>query len=154
STSLAYPGFRPRRPASSTELGITRGLLPQRSGTATAPSQPVPRAGRLRPSSERPDLAAHDLHLASVEFPHDETVEALIVCATVVAQQPERLLLADEQAPNTVGAIVNAGGVTAKRNVAGELVNFVAKGERSLPPRLELQPVRAGFESLCKGVIG
>src|SRR5262245_15334207 len=40
--------------------------------------------------SERPDLAARDLHLVPVELSHDEAVEALVVGAAIIAQETER----------------------------------------------------------------
>src|SRR5262249_2473615 len=86
--------------------------------------------------SERPDLAPRDLHLLPVELSHDEAVEALVVGAAMVAQESERLLLADEEAADAVGAVVDAGGV-AERDVAGELVDFVAEGETGAAPRIQ-----------------
>jgi hypothetical protein len=87
--------------------------------------------------SERPDLAARDLHLLAVELSHDEAVEALVVGAAIVAQEPERLLLANEEAADAVGAVVDAGGVAAQRDVAGELVDLVAEGETGAAPRTQ-----------------
>src|SRR5262245_21920739 len=80
--------------------------------------------------SERLGLAARDLHLLPVELSHDEAVEALVVGAAVDAQEPERLLLADEEAAHAVGAAVHAGGVAAERDVGGELVDLVAEGDQ------------------------
>src|SRR6516165_525493 len=86
---------------------------------------------------ERPHLAARDLHLVPVELSHDEAVEALVVGAAIVAQGPERLLLADEEAAHAVGAVVHAGGVAAERDVAGELVDLVAEAETGAAPRIQ-----------------
>src|SRR5262249_52434331 len=80
--------------------------------------------------SERLGLAARDLHLLPVELSHDEAVEALVVGAAMVAQEPERLLLADEEAAHAVGAAVHGGGVAAERDVGGELVDLVAEGDQ------------------------
>src|SRR5262249_47666247 len=86
---------------------------------------------------ERPDLAARDLHLVPVELSHDEAVEALVVGAAIVAQERERLLLADEEAAHAVGAVVDASGVATERNVGGELVDLVAEGEPGAAPGLQ-----------------
>src|SRR5262245_22260145 len=64
------------------------------------------------------DLAVRDPHPVPVELSHDEAVEALVVGAAVVAQEPERLLLADEEAAHAVGAVVDARGVAAHTAVA------------------------------------
>src|SRR5262245_59874597 len=98
--------------------------------------------------SERPDLAARDLHLLPVELSHDEAVEALVVGAAMVAQESERLLLADEEAADAVGAVVDAGGVAAERDVAGELVDFVAEGETGAAPRIQRRAVRARLDRM------
>lgn len=81
------------------------------------------------PLSETLDLTAYDPRPASVELSHDETVETLVVSAAVVLQQPERLLLADEEAADTVGAIMYPSGVATERNVVCQLVDLVAEGE-------------------------
>ena len=57
---------------------------------------------------ERPDLTARDLHPIAVELSHDEAVEVLVLSAAMVAQEPERLLFADEEAADAVGAVVDA----------------------------------------------
>ena len=82
------------------------------------------------------DLTTRDSHLVPVELSHDEAIEALVVGAAVVAQEPERLLLADEEAANAVGAVVDAGGIAAERDVGGELVDLVAEGEGGAAPGL------------------
>src|SRR5262245_62649015 len=87
--------------------------------------------------SERLGLAARDLHLLPVELSHDEAIEALVVGAAIVAQEPERLLLADEEAAHAVGAVVDAGGVATERDVGGELVDLVAEGEPGAAPGLQ-----------------
>jgi hypothetical protein len=46
-------------------------------------------------------------------------------------------LLADEEAADAVGAVVDAGGVAAERDVAGELVDLVAEGETGAAPRTQ-----------------
>src|SRR5262249_22563223 len=77
--------------------------------------------------------------LVPVEFPDDETVEALVVRAAVVSQEPKRLLFADDEAQDTVGAVVNARGIATERNVVGELVDFVAKTDAAFLLRTLLQ---------------
>src|SRR5262249_56529127 len=104
--------------------------------------------------SERPNLAARDLHLVPVELSHDEAVEALVVSAAIVAQEPERLLLADEKAADAVGAVVDAGGVAAERDVAGELVDLVAEGETGAAPRIQRRAVRARLDRPRQDVVG
>src|SRR5215472_15882501 len=98
---------------------------------------------RRRPdrSSERQEFTARDLHSVPIKFSHDEAIETLIVGAAIVPQEPERLLIADEEAANTVGTVMDAGGVAAERDVAGEFVNLVAKGETGAPPRLQRRAV-------------
>ena len=98
--------------------------------------------------SERLGLAARDLHLLPVELSHDEAVEALVVGAAVVTQEPERLLLADEKAADAVGAVVDASGVAAERDVVGELVDLVAEGEAGAAPRVQRRAVRRGLDRM------
>jgi hypothetical protein len=62
-------------------------------------------------SSKWHDLTAGDLDLVPVEFPDDEVIEALVVRGAVISQEPDRLLLADEEAANAVGAVVNTSGI-------------------------------------------
>jgi len=71
--------------------------------------------------SERLGLAARDLHLLPVELSHDEAVEALVVGAAVVTQEPERLLLADEEAEDAVGAVVDAAASRPSAMLAASL---------------------------------
>src|SRR5262245_51705997 len=96
--------------------------------------------------SERLGLAARDLHLLPVELSQDEAVEALVVGAAMVAQEPERLLLADEEAAHAVGAAVHAGGVAAERDVGGELVDLPR--ETSAAPGLQRRAVRRGLDRM------
>src|SRR5262245_22170625 len=88
------------------------------------------------PSSLRPHLTVQDPHPGSVEFSHNEAIEALVVSAAIVSQQPERLLFADEQAADAIGAVVNAGGVAAQGDIASELIDLVAEGETGTMPGL------------------
>src|SRR5262245_43039009 len=104
--------------------------------------------------SERPDLAARNLHPVPVELSHDEPVEALVVGAAILAQEPERLLLADEKAAHAVGAVVDAGGVTTQCDVASELVDLVAEGEGGAAPGLERRAVRRDLDRMRQDVIG
>jgi hypothetical protein len=57
----------------------------------------------------------------------------LVVSAAIVSEEPERLLLPNEEAMDTVRAVMQAGGVAAKRDVVGKLFNFVAEGDGALP---------------------
>jgi len=98
--------------------------------------------------SKRLNLTIRDLHLVPVEFPHDETVEALVVGAAVVSQEPERLLLAHEEAADAVGALVNTSGIPTERNVVGELVDLVAEGEAGAAPRVQRRAVRRGLDRM------
>src|SRR5262245_57784907 len=84
--------------------------------------------------------------LPPVELSHDEPVEALVVGAAMGAQEPERLLLADEEAAYAVGAVVDAGGVAAERDVVGELVDLVA--ESGTPPEFPGRAVRRGLDRM------
>ena len=72
----------------------------------------------------------------------------LVESAAMVAQEPERLLLADEKAADAVGAVVDAGGVAAQRDVAGELVDLVAEGETGAAPRVQRRAVRRGLDRM------
>ena len=54
--------------------------------------------------SETPDLAVRDFQPGPVELSYKETVEVLIVSAAIVSEEPERLLLANEEAMDTVRA--------------------------------------------------
>jgi len=67
------------------------------------------------PLSQRPDLTVQNLHPIPVELSHDEAIEALVVGAAIVPQQPERLLLADEQAADAVEAPWSAARSFAAR---------------------------------------
>src|SRR5215471_16621651 len=77
---------------------------------------------------ERPGLSGRDFYLLAAELPYDKAVEAFIVRAAVVAQKPDCLLLANKETVDAIGAVVHAGGVATKSNVAGELIDFVPKG--------------------------
>src|SRR5262245_52353248 len=103
--------------------------------------------------SETLDLAARDLYPVPAELSYNETVEALVVGAAIVAQQPERLLLADEEAADAVGAVVNASSVATERDIAGELVDLVAEGEAGAAPGLQRGAVRRGFDRTRQDVI-
>ena len=94
------------------------------------------------------DLSARDLHPVPVELSHNEAIQALVVGAAVVPQEPQRLLLADEEPANAVGAVVHAGGVAAERDVGGELVDLVAEGETSAAPGLQRRAVRRGLDRM------
>src|SRR5262249_40759850 len=72
----------------------------------------------------------------------------------MVAQESERLLLADEEAADAVGAVVDAGGVAAERDVAGELVDLVAEGETGAAPRIQRRAVRARLDRPRQDVVG
>src|SRR5215469_7715872 len=65
---------------------------------------------------KRTDLTASDSHPLPAELPYDEAVETLVVGAAIIPQEPERLLLADEQAAQTVGAVMDASSIAAKRD--------------------------------------
>jgi hypothetical protein len=95
--------------------------------------------------SKRPHFTTRDLDLVSGEFPDDEAVEALVVSATVISQEPEGLLLAHNEAAGAVGAVVNTGGIATERNVVGELVDLIAKSESSTIPWCQYQSIRCGL---------
>ena len=67
----------------------------------------------------------------------------LVVGAAVVSQKPERLLLADKEAADTVGPVVDAGGIASKRDVAGQLVDLEAAASET--PGIEFVSLRYGF---------
>jgi len=61
----------------------------------------------------------------------------LIVGTAIVSQEPNSLLLPDEQPADTVGAEMNAGSVAAERNVAGQFVDLIAERQAGSAPRLQ-----------------
>src|SRR5262249_56157396 len=65
--------------------------------------------------SETLDLAARDLYPVPAELSYNETVEVLVVSAAIVSEEPECLLLPNEEAMDAVRAVMHAGGVAAKR---------------------------------------
>src|SRR5262245_31045439 len=103
--------------------------------------------------SERPDLTARDLHPVPAELSYDEAVEALVLCAAVISQEPQRLLLGDEEAADAVGTVVHTGGVASERDVAGQLVDLVAEGETWAPPGLQRGAVCRGLDRPRQDVI-
>ena len=46
-------------------------------------------------------------------------------------------MLADEEAADTVGAVMDPGGVAAERDIVGQLVDLVAEGETGGPPGVQ-----------------
>jgi len=103
---------------------------------------------------KRTDFTASDSHLLPAELPHDEAVETLVVGAAIVPQEPERLLLADKQAADTVGAVMDASSIAAKRDVAGQLVDLIAEGERGATPEFPRRAICRGLHRVWQNVIG
>src|SRR6516165_2789799 len=136
-----------------THLPSVREISPR----AATPFQPCDRGdiGRTDTAymSDRPDFTARDLHLVPVELSHDEAIEPLVVGAAVVAQEPERLLLADEEAAHAVGAVMDAGGVAAERDVGGQLVGLISEGESGAPPELPRGAICRGLHRVRQNVI-
>ena len=95
---------------------------------------------------EKCDFAIDNLYLIPVEFFHNEAIEPLIVGAAIVSQEPESLLLANEKAADAVGTVMNAGGIAAKSNVAGQFLDLVTQSEVStVPPLLAVHQVMDRF---------
>ena len=101
----------------------------------------------LQSHSERPDLTARDLHLLPVELSHDEAVEALVVGAAMVAQEPERLLLADEEAAHAVGAQCTPAASRPSAMLAASLSISLPR-ETSAAPGLQRRAVRRGLDRM------
>src|SRR5262245_21382236 len=103
--------------------------------------------------SQRATLTVQDPHPGPVELSHGEAFEPLVVGAAIVSQQPERLLFADEQAADAIGAVMHAGGVAAKRDVVGQLVDLVAEGEIGALPGVQRRAVWSGLDGVRQHVI-
>jgi hypothetical protein len=84
---------------------------------------------------------------------YKETVEVLVVSAAIVSEEPERLLLPNEEAMDTVRAVMHAGGVAAKRDVVGKLVDLVAEGEIGALPGGQRRTVWSGLDGVRQDVI-
>jgi len=50
-------------------------------------------------------------------------------------------LLANNETADTVGAVVNAGGITTECDITGELVDLVPKCKAGTAPGLKRQPI-------------
>src|SRR5271165_6636026 len=103
--------------------------------------------------SEKPNLTANDPHSVPVELSHNETIEVFVVGAAIVPQKRKCLLLADEEAADAVGAVMDPRGVAAQGDVVGQLVDLVAEGEIGAPPRLQCRTVCRGFDRMRQNVI-
>src|SRR5262245_109604 len=103
--------------------------------------------------SETLDLAARDLYPVPAELSYNETVEVLVVSAAIVSEEPECLLLPNEEAMDAVRAVMHAGGVAAKRDVVGQLVDLVAEGEIGALPGVQRRAVWSGLDGVRQDVI-
>ena len=103
--------------------------------------------------SETLDLAARDLYPVPAELSYNETVEVLVVSAAIVSEEPERLLFPNEEAMDAVRAVMHAGGVAAKRDVVGQLVDLVAEGEIGALPGVQRRAVWSGLDGVRQDVI-
>src|SRR5262245_36912183 len=89
----------------------------------------------------------------TLSLSHEEAVEALVVRAAVVSQEPQRLLFADKEAADAVGTVVHTRGVASERDVARQLVDLVAQGETWAPPGLQRGAVCRGLDRPRQNVI-
>jgi len=103
--------------------------------------------------SETLDLAARDLYPVPAELSYNETVEVLVVSAAIVSEEPERLLFPNEEAMDAVRAVMHAGGVAAKRDVVGQLVDLVAEGEIGALPGVQRRAVWSGLDGVRQDVM-
>src|SRR5262249_4433915 len=144
-SSVVWSSFRGSSRASTSTANAGVSALAAEPATRNSPTRAGARRGyaddmgvrinELPPS--RHNLAAGNLNLFPVEFRQDEALEALAVGAAVVAQQADGLLLPDEQALDTVGAVMDARSVAAERDIARQLVNLVPEGQRLALPRIQ-----------------
>ena len=123
------------------------GLVPQADS-----SKMSEQAARDVLRSEKSNLTAHDPHSIPVELSHNETIEVFVVGAAIVPQEPKRLLFADEEAADAVGAVMDPGGVAAERDVVGQLVDLIAEGEFGAEPRSRRRTVSRGFDRMRQNV--
>jgi len=80
-------------------------------------------------------LAVEDPNLLAAKGRQYKTIEPLIISSAIIAQQTQSLFLANEEAVDTVGSVVNPRRIAARCDIAGQLVDLVSKRERLTFPR-------------------
>ena len=94
-----------------------------------------------------------NLDLPSVEASQDETRETLVVGATVIAEDPDRLPLPDEQALGAVGSKMHPRRIAPQRDVAGQLGDLAPERERVPIPRFPARAVGGRLNGFRDGEI-